>query len=101
LLLSSAIINRDAASSISTFLTLAVSDFLTTGKFNLPTPATTFSFHLWSSQGRIFISGAISYFKLTPPLEGLQQLTSYKSALHVLATFTEQVVTIHKYIPLF
>ena len=30
------------------FLTLAVTDLVTTGKFNLPTPPTTFSFPLWS-----------------------------------------------------
>jgi len=45
-------------------------------------------------QGRIFIFGALGYFKLGAPLEGLQRLMSYKSALHVLATFTEQVVPI-------
>jgi len=47
LLLSSAIINTGAASSISTFLILALTDLVTTGKFNLPTPPTTFSFPLW------------------------------------------------------
>jgi len=53
------------------------------------------------SQGRIFIFGALAYFKLGAPLEGLQRLMSYKSALHVLATFTGQVVPIHKHITLF
>jgi len=43
------------------------------------------------NQGRIFIFGALRYFKLGAPPEGLQRLMSYKSALHVLATFTEQV----------
>jgi len=50
------------------------------------------------SHQAIFIFGALGYFKLGAPLEGLQRLMSYKSALHVLATFTEQVVPIHKYI---
>jgi len=49
-------------------------------------------------QGRIFIFGAQGYFNLGAPLEGLQQLMSYKSAIHVLATFTEQVIPNHKYI---
>ena len=46
---------RDAASSISTFLTLAVTDLLITGKFILPTPANTFSFLLWSNQHIIML----------------------------------------------
>ena len=49
-------------------------------------------------QGRIFILGTLSYFELGTPREDLRRLISYKSALHVLATFTEQVVPIHKYI---
>jgi len=36
-------------SSISTFLTSAVTDLLTARKFNLPTPETAFLFILWSS----------------------------------------------------
>jgi len=46
-------------------------------------------------QGRIFIFGALGYFKLGTPLEGLRRLMSYKSALHVLAAVIEQVVPIH------
>jgi len=51
-----------------------------------------------NNQGRIFIFGALGYFKKEVPLEGLRRLMSYKSALHVLTTFTEQVVPIHKHI---
>jgi len=40
-------------------------------------------------------------FWIGAPIEGLQRLMSYKSALHVLTTFTEQVVPIHKHITLF
>ena len=49
--------HRDAASSISAFLTLAVTDLVTTGKFILPTPPTTFSFPLWS---RTFLCSIIA-----------------------------------------
>jgi len=52
-------------------------------------------------QGRFFIFGTLDYFESGVLLEGLRRLMSYKLALLVLATFTEQVVTIHKYIPLF
>jgi len=45
----------------------------------------------------MFIFGALGYFKLGALLEGM----SYKLALHVLVTFTEQVVPIHKHITLF
>jgi len=53
------------------------------------------------TQGRIFIFWALGYFKLGAPIEGLRRLMSYKSALHVFATFTEQVFLIQHYIPLF
>jgi len=52
-------------------------------------------------QGRIFTFGALVYFKLGVLLEGLRRLMSYKLALHVLVTFTEQVVPIQKHITLF
>jgi len=52
-------------------------------------------------QRRIFIFGALGYFKLGTLLEGSQKLMSYKSALHVLATFIEQVVPIHNHSTLF
>jgi len=55
----------------------------------------------YAKQGRIFIFGALGYFKLGALLEGLRRLMSCKSALHVLATFTEQVVPIHKRVTLF
>jgi len=42
-----------------------------------------------SSQKRIFIFGALGYFKLGALLEGLRRLMSYKLAKHVLVTFTE------------
>jgi len=48
-------------------------------------------------QRRIFIFGALGYFKLGGLLEGM----SYKLALHVLVTFTEKGVPIHKHITLF
>jgi len=41
--------HREAASTIYTFLTSAVTDLLGPGKFNLPTPATAFSLLLWSN----------------------------------------------------
>jgi len=49
---------------------------------------------------RIFIFGVLGlgYSKLEALLEGLRRLMSYKVALHVLVTFTEQVVPIHKHI---
>jgi len=40
------------------------------------------------------------YFKLGALLEGLRQLMSCKLALHVLVTFTEQVVSVQKPITL-
>jgi len=50
---------------------------------------------------RIFIFGALGYLELGALLEGLRRLMSYKLALHVLVTFTEQVVVlIHKHITL-
>jgi len=49
-------------------------------------------------QRRIFLFGALSYFKLGVLLEGLRRLMSCKLALHVLVTFTEQVVPIHCFI---
>ena len=52
-------------------------------------------------QRRIFIFGALRYFKLGALLEDLRRLMSYKLALHVLVTFTEQVVPIHKRITFF
>jgi len=53
------------------------------------------------SQRRIFIFGALGYFKLRALLEGLRPLMSYKLAQCVLAAFTEQVVPIPKHITLF
>ena len=50
------------------------------------------------NQERIFIYGALGYLKLGALLEGLRRLMSYKAALHVLVTFTEQLVPIHKHI---
>ena len=47
-----------------------------------------------ADQGRIFIFGALGYFKLGAPLEGM----SYKLAQHLLVTFTGQVVPIHKHV---
>jgi len=51
-------------------------------------------------QRRIFIFGDPGYFKLWTLLDGLRRLMSYKLALHVPATFTEQVVSIQKRISL-
>ena len=48
-------------------------------------------------QRRIFIFGALGYFKLGALMEGM----SYKLALHVLVTFIKQVVAIYKQITLF
>jgi len=52
-------------------------------------------------QGRNFIFGGLGYLKLGAPFAGLRRLMSYKSALHVLATFTKPVVPIHKHITFF
>jgi len=41
--------HTEVASSISTFLSSAVTDLLATGKFNFLTTATAFSFVLWST----------------------------------------------------
>ena len=55
-----------------------------------------------SEQRRIFIFGALGYFKLGARLEVLRRLLSYQLALHVLVTFTEQVVPpVLKHITLF
>ena len=59
--------------------------------------------HSWHSRGRvkqrrIFIFGAQGFFKLGALLEGWRQLMSYKLALHVVVTFTEQVAPIQKHI---
>jgi len=51
-------------------------------------------------QRRIFIFGAVGYFKLGALLEGSRQLMSYKLALHVLGTFTDKVVPIYDHISL-
>jgi len=53
------------------------------------------------AQWWIFIFGVLGYFKLGVLLEGLGQLRSYKLAPHVLVTFTEQVLPIHKHISYF
>jgi len=53
---------------------------------------------VYCHQRRIFIFGALGYFKLGTLLEGLRRLMSHKLALHVLVTFTEQVVPIWKHI---
>jgi len=50
---------------------------------------------------RIFIFGALGYFKLWALLEGSQRLMPYKLGLDMLAAFTEQVVPIHNHITLF
>jgi len=52
-------------------------------------------------QRRIFIFGALAFFEFGALLEGLRHLMLYKLALHVLVTFTEQVVPIHNHITLF
>jgi len=95
-------------SAHSTALLLLMSDELmsccaagTNGSLDLRCCAFLPSERVGTEQGRVCIFGALGYFKLGGPLKGLRQLTSYKSALRVLATFTEQVVTVHKYIPLF
>jgi len=50
-----------------------------------------------ATQRRInIIFGALGYFKLVALPEGLQRLMSCKLALHVLVTFTEQVLPIYK-----
>jgi len=54
----------------------------------------------WAKNGP-GIKMALGYFKLEDLLEGFRPLMSYKLALHVIVTFTEQVVPIHKHITLF
>jgi len=51
-----------------------------------------------SAQRQIFIFGALCFLKFVALLEGLRRLMLYNLALHVLVTFTEQVVPIHKHI---
>jgi len=53
------------------------------------------------TQRRIFIFGALGYFKLGALLEGSRRLMSYNLAIHVLAIFTEKVVPVHNHITLF
>jgi len=60
-----------------------------------------FSEGIDDTQRRIFIFGALGYFKVGVLLEGLRRLMSYKLAKHVLVTFTEQVLPIHKHISYF
>jgi len=64
---------------------------------SLSTEANHLGFTKSSTQGRIFIFGALGYFKMGAPLKGLRRLMSYKSALRVLATVIEQVVPIHNH----
>ena len=64
-------------------------------------PMKIFCVRRWCLQRRIFIFGVQGYFKLGVLLEGSRRLMSYKLSLHVLVTFTEQVVPIHKHITLF
>jgi len=52
-------------------------------------------------QRRIFIFRALGNFKLGALLEGLRRLMPYKLSLHVLVTFSEEVVPIQKHITLF
>jgi len=54
-----------------------------------------------NGQRRIFIFGALGYFEFGVLLEGLRRLMSYKLAPHMLVTFTEQAVPIHKHIIFF
>ena len=51
-------------------------------------------------RGEFALSG-LGSFKLGVLPEGLQQLTSYKLALHVLVTFTEEIFPIYKHISYF
>jgi len=44
--------------------------------------------------------GALSYFNLVVILEGLRRLMPYKSPLHVLVAFTEEVFPIHEHVTL-
>jgi len=55
----------------------------------------------WCSQKRIFIFGALGYFKFGALLDGLGRLISCKLALHVLVRYTEQFVLIHKHVTSF
>jgi len=66
-------------------------------------PSSNLIWILWMywKQKRIFIFGALGYFWLRIPLERFRWLMSYTLALHVLALFTEQVVSNYNHIPLF
>jgi len=50
---------------------------------------------MWPA-GRMLCRPGLGYFKLGAIVEGFGRLTSYKFTLHVLVTFTKQVVPIHK-----
>jgi len=52
-------------------------------------------------QRRIFVFEALGCFKLGALLEGLRRLLSYRLALRVHVTFTEQVVPIYKHVASF
>jgi len=73
------------------------SNFLGTGSL---TPGLTYNrfshYHSLQSRGEFSFSGF--YFRLGALLECSRRLLSYKLVLHVLVTFTEQVVLIHKHI---
>jgi len=53
------------------------------------------------SRGEFPFSGPQAISNWRPLLEDLRRLMSYKLSLHVLVTFTEEVVPIHKHITLF
>jgi len=71
--------HRDAASSISTFLTLAVTD-LSTAKTILPTRANTFSFLLWSSAWLFYIiAGDFLFARLAEGIHNTRRIYCFAS----------------------
>jgi len=58
-------------------------------------------YNITGVQRRIFIFGALGYFKLGALLEAVRRLMSCKLSPHVLVTFTEEVIPIHVHITSF
>jgi len=94
--------HRDAASSISTFLALAVTDLVTTGKFNLPTPPTTFSFPLWSRTLLCFIiAGNFLFALLAKGIHSTSRILLYKPCNLCQSLFAKSSGTLVRSFPTF